>query len=64
MWKYLAAWLVMLLVAMANGALRVLTYGRSLDELAAHQLATAIGVPLLGLVIWYFVRRHPPASGR
>ena len=62
--KYVTAWFAMLLVAMANGALRDLTYGKYVDELSAHQLSTLIGVPLLGVVIWQFIRRHPPASGR
>ena len=63
-WKYLAAWLAMLLVSVANGALRDLTYGKLMSELAAHQLSTLIGILLLGAVIRGFVRRYPPASGR
>ena len=63
MWKYLAAWLVMLLVSVANGAVRDFTYGRHLNELAAHQLSTAASVLLLGGVIWIFVRLYPPSSG-
>jgi hypothetical protein len=61
---YLAAWLAMLLVSVANGTLRDLTYGRAMDELSAHQLSTASGIVLLGLVMWFFLRRRPPASGR
>jgi hypothetical protein len=62
-WKYLIAWLVMLLVSIANGAARDLIYARQMGELAAHQLSTLIGVLLLGLVIHGFVRRYPPSSG-
>jgi len=51
LWKYLAAWLVMLLVSVANGAARDFTYGRHLGELAAHQISTASGVLLLGAVL-------------
>ena len=64
MWKYLTAWLVMLLASIANGAVRDFTYGRHMDELTAHQLSTASGVLVLGIVIWGFVRRYPPSSGR
>ena len=64
MWKYLIAWLVMLLVSVANGALRDFTYGKHMHELAAHQLSTISSVVLLGLVILSFVRIYPPSSGR
>jgi len=63
MWKYLITWLVMLLVSVANGALRDFTYGKRMDELAAHQLSTAACIVLLGGVIWIFVRLYPPSSG-
>ena len=62
--RYLIAWLVMLLVSIANGALRDFTYGKRMDELAAHQLSTVSSVLLLGIVIRGFVRRYPPSSGR
>lgn len=61
-WPFLAAWLVMLVVSVANGALRDFTYGQHMSELAAHQLSTVFGVVLLGLVIRAFIRRYPPAS--
>lgn len=64
MWKYLIAWFVMLLVSIANGSVRDLTYGKRMDELAAHQLSTVSGVLLLGVVIFGFVRRYPPSSGQ
>ena len=63
-WKYLAAWFVMLLVSVANGAARDFTYGKQMSELAAHQLSTVTSVLLLGLVIWGFVCRFPPSSAR
>jgi hypothetical protein len=62
--RALAAWFVMLLVSMANGAIRDFTYGRHLDELTAHQLSTVSGVLLLGVVMWGFVRLNPPSSAR
>lgn len=63
LWPYLGAWLVMLLVSVANGALREFTYGRHMSELAAHQLSTATSIVLLAGVIRACVRLYPPASG-
>jgi hypothetical protein len=54
----------MLLVAVANGALRDLTYGKRMPELAAHQISTGIGIVLLGLVMWSYLRRNPPPTQR
>jgi hypothetical protein len=62
--RYLLAWFVMLLVAVANGALRDFTYGRYLSELHAHQLSTLSGMILLGIVMWGYVHFWPPASMR
>lgn len=62
MWKYLITWFVMLLVSIANGAVRDFTYGKHMNELKAHQLSTISSVLLLGVVIWGFVRLFPPAS--
>jgi hypothetical protein len=64
LWKYLTAWVVMLAVSVANGAVRDFTYGRHLGESAAHQLSTASGTLLLGAVIWGFGKLVPPSSGR
>ena len=64
LWKYLAAWFVMLLVAVANGTARDLVYGPYMSELTAHQLSTATGIALFGLIIRAFVRIYPPSSAR
>ena len=52
----------MLVLAIANGALRQLTFGKTLSELRAHQLSTAIGSALIGLFIWAVFCLWPPAS--
>lgn len=62
--RYIAAWFVLLAVAMVNGALRELTYGKDLPELAAHQLSCVIGILLFAVVIRQYVHRWPPASTR
>jgi len=63
-WKHFSAWLVMLLVSIANGAARDLSYGKHMSEMAAHQLSTAISIVLLVMVIRAFVRFYPPNSDR
>ena len=62
--RFLATWFTMLAVSIANGAVRDFTYGRRMDELAAHQLSTAFGAVLLGVVVAVHVRGHPPSSSR
>lgn len=62
--RYVAAWFVLLVVAVTNGALRDLTYGRYLSELLANQLSCVSGILLFAVVIREFVRRWPPASAR
>jgi hypothetical protein len=62
--RYLLAWVPMLVIAIANGALRESTYGKAMPELRAHQLSTLIGSVVMGLFIWVVVRVWPPASGR
>ena len=64
MTKILVAWFAMLVVSMANGAFRDLSYGRHMPERSAHQIATVLSLVLLGIVIRAFVRLCPPASRR
>ncbi len=60
----LIAWFAMLIVSIANGALRDLTYGKYIAVLHAQQLSTLISMVLLGVLIFAFVHRWPPASAR
>ena len=62
--RYVFAWVPMLVIAVANGAFRQATFAREMSELRAHQLSTLIGSVLIGLFIWFVVRRWPPASDR
>ena len=52
----------MVMIAIANGILRVSWYGNSVSELAAHQISTLTGVVLFGLYIWAVIRAWPPDS--
>lgn len=62
--RYLIAWFVLLLVAVVNGGLRDLTYGKQVSELLANQISCVIGILLFAVVISQYVRRWPPASAR
>ena len=62
--RYVIAWVPMLFIAIANGALRQFTFGRVMPELHAHQLSTVIGSVLIGLFIYVVVRIWPPSSSK
>jgi hypothetical protein len=54
----------MLMIAVANGALRQATFAKTMPELRAHQLSTLTGSVLIGIFIWLVIRVWPPSSGR
>jgi len=62
--RYVLAWVAMLGIAIANGALRQTTFGKVLPELRAHQLSTLIGSVVIGAFIWVVIQRWPPSSSR
>ena len=62
--RYVLAWVPMLIIAVANGALRQAIFSKVMPELRAHQLSTLIGSVLIGLFVWLVVRIWPPSSGR
>jgi hypothetical protein len=59
---YTLFWLVLVMVAILNGAVREFTYGRILSELHAHQLSTLTAILLCGVAVWIFARSFPVAS--
>jgi hypothetical protein len=64
MWKYLAAWFPMLILAVMNGAVREVLYKASLGDLRAHQLSTVALLILFSLYIWLVIRFWRPASSQ
>jgi hypothetical protein len=48
---HILAWFPMTVIAIANGVLRVGTYGKRMSELRAHQVSTLTGVLFIGLFI-------------
>jgi hypothetical protein len=64
MFKYLLAWIPMVLIGVANGIARVSTYGKHMSDLKAHQVSTLTGVVLMGIYIYAVSRFFEFESGR
>ncbi len=62
MGKWFLIWIPMVPIAIGNGVLRQLWYGKYMSELKAHQLSTLTGVLLFSLYIWAVIRTWRPAS--
>lgn len=60
--RYVLAWLPMLVIAIANGAFRQLTFAKVMPEVHAHQLSTVTGSVLIGVFIWFVIGTWPPSS--
>jgi hypothetical protein len=60
--RYLLAWIPMVAIALANGALRQATFGKVLSEKRAHQVSTLIGSALITVFIWALFHRWPLSS--
>ncbi|MBT8089158.1 MAG: hypothetical protein KJO01_03025 [Gammaproteobacteria bacterium] len=50
--KYLLVWLVLAVVATANGIIRQITYGKIVSDLTAHQISTITAILATGGVAW------------
>jgi hypothetical protein len=61
-WKYVLGWFPLVIIAVVNGAIRQIAFQKSLGELHAHQLSTAIGITLFGVYIYWLIRRWKPDS--
>jgi hypothetical protein len=62
--RYIIAWIPMLVIAVANGVFRELTFAKMMSELHAHQLSTVMGSVFIGFYIWAFVRIWIPSSSQ
>ena len=63
MGRYFLAWLPMVLIAVANGALREAWLVPRLGEHPARQASTLILIALFAVYVGYVLRRWPIASG-
>ena len=61
---YAVSWVGLVVLAIANGAIRENTYGKILSELRAHQLSTVTGLLLFGGFIWLLSGMWPMGSPR
>lgn len=55
--RYVLLWVPMIVIAIANAALRESVFRRFTDELTAHQLSTASMILLFGAYIWLVTGR-------
>ena len=62
--KYAIAWIPMVFIAMANGAVRQLGYGKLLNELPAHQLSCLTGIALFFIYTWCLSLYWPLESSK
>ena len=62
MYKYVLLWFPMLLIAIANGALRDLWYKKYTGDLTAHQISTFTLLLFFGLFMVLVFQKFPPSS--
>lgn len=55
--RYLLFWFVLLVLAFTNGAVREIAYKSLVGEPWAHHISVATGVMLLGIAIWFAVKK-------
>ena len=60
--RYLLAWLILAVIAIANGIIRQATFGKSMSDLAAHQVSTITAILATGAVVWGLDRIWPIES--
>ena len=60
--KYLLVWFLLAVVAITNGIIRQTTYGKSVSDLAAHQISTITAILASGTVVWIVHRFWPIES--
>lgn len=60
--RYLLCWFLLAIIAVANGVIREATYARYVSERTAHQISTATGILLTGLLVWFLSRIWPIES--
>jgi hypothetical protein len=60
--KYSLAWIPMVFLAIVNGAVRELTYGRAMPEARAQQVSVVTGIFLFGVYAWLLSLKWPLQS--
>jgi len=62
--RYIIAWIGLVVIAIINGTLREILYSQYMDGLSAHQLSTVIGIIAFGIYIWILSKIWPIESSR
>ena len=62
MWKYIIAWIPLIIVAIANGLFREKFLAIRLCELHAHQMSTVSLIVLIGIYLWILFKLWMPVS--
>lgn len=62
--RALLSWLVLLVLAFANGALRQFVYPSTLPAFAASQVSAGTAAVAFGVAIWLLLRRWPLSTAR
>ncbi|MFN3755156.1 hypothetical protein [Flavobacterium sp.] len=62
MLKYILLWFPMVVLAIINGTARDLWYKKHINGLAAHQISTVSLIVLLGIYIFFVLKKYPPQS--
>ncbi len=62
-WKYTLAWFGLMVIAVLNGALRTLVYGKRMPELRAHQISCFTGIFLIGIAVYFLNKIWPLETG-
>ncbi|MGA9573741.1 MAG: hypothetical protein WBS20_07335 [Lysobacterales bacterium] len=62
--RYLLFWLLLAVVAIANGILRQVVYGKFVSTLTAHQISTLTGIVFTGVLVFWLHRFWPIESVR
>jgi hypothetical protein len=62
--RYIIAWLGLVIIAILNGTLRVKVFLTYMSELSAHQLSTLVGIILFSIYIWFLSIVWPIKSSK
>ena len=60
--RYVLCWFVLVIIAIGNGVLREFTYGKSMSEIASHQISTLTGIVFSGVFVWFLSSFWPLES--
>ena len=56
-YKHILWWFAFAFIAILNGALREVAYKKLVGDLSAHQISTATGIILFGIIFYFIFRK-------